>query len=135
MAAGQGIFATVDDSFVPIRNRDNDYLIDRNLQRNSNFTGITGIAEQDAAIVDSQGLIADRSQEMLGQTDLGVVRFRQMMLNATTDLAAGKLPHGSHAPYAYLVSSGDAMSENGAPLTDVLEARFGDKGGSALSEV
>jgi phenylpropionate dioxygenase-like ring-hydroxylating dioxygenase large terminal subunit len=135
MAAGQGIFATVDDNFVPIRNRNNDYLIDRNLQRNSNFTGITGIAEQDAAIVDSQGLIADRSQEMLGKTDLGVVRFRQMMLNATRDLTAGKLPHGVHAPDAYLVRSGDAMSEDGAPLTDVLEARFGDKGGTALSDV
>ena len=135
MAAGQGIFATVDDNFVPIRNRDNDYLIDRNLQRNSNFTGITGIAEQDAAIVDSQGLIADRSQEMLGQTDLGVVRFRQMMLNATRDLTAENSPHGLHTPDAYLVRSGDAMSEDGASLTDILEARFGEKGGTDLSEV
>ena len=60
-AAGAGIFAAVDENYVPLRNRDNHYLIDRELQRNSNFTGIRGISEQDAAVADSQGLIADRT--------------------------------------------------------------------------
>jgi phthalate 4,5-dioxygenase len=132
MAAGSGIFATVDDDFVPVRNRGNDYLIDRDVQRNSNFTGILGISEQDAAIADSQGPIADRTRELLGQTDLGVVRFRQMMLRASADLQSGLTPHGVNCPEAYLIRSGDAMSESDTPLDDVLAARFGSKAGTSL---
>ena len=132
MAKGSGIFATVDEHYVPIRNRENDYLIDRELQRHTNFTGITGISEQDAAIADSQGVISDRTRELLGQTDLGIVRFRQMMLGTTREVAEGNKPHGYETPDAYLVRSGDAMSESGTPLLDVLTERFGDKGGTAL---
>ena len=43
-------------------------------QRQSSYTGIEGISEQDAAIADRQGLIADRTRELLGQTDLGIVQ-------------------------------------------------------------
>jgi phenylpropionate dioxygenase-like ring-hydroxylating dioxygenase large terminal subunit len=50
MASGSGIFAEVDDDYIPVRNRQNDYLIDRQMQKHSNFTGISGISEQDAAI-------------------------------------------------------------------------------------
>ena len=132
LAAGFGIFAAVDDSYVPIRNRDNDYLIDREVQRSSNFTGITGISEQDAAIADSQGLIADRTRELLGQTDLGIVRFRRMLLDAAKALASGEEPHGVLDPDAYRVRSGDAMAAAHTPLTEVLDARFGAFAGRAL---
>ncbi len=97
---GAAIFAEVDEHYVPLRNRDNDYLIDRKLQREDSYTGIVGISEQDAGIQDSQGLIADRTRELLGQTDLGVVRFRQMMLTAAKDVAAGDAPHGLNSPAA-----------------------------------
>lgn len=122
---GAGIFAAVDANYVPLRNRDNDYLIDRELQREESFTGITGISEQDAAIQDSQGLIADRTRELLGQTDLGVVGFRRMMLAAVQDVAAGVAPHGVDAPDAYHVRSGDQMAPADVKLPEVLEARFG----------
>lgn len=131
-AAGHGIFASVDEQFVPLRNRDNDYLLDREVQRTSNFTGIEGISEQDAAIADSQGLIADRTREMLGQTDIGIVRFRQMMLEAAQEVSAGRLPHGCRNADAYLVRSGDAMSGQTSKLPEVLEARFGQHGGQHL---
>jgi hypothetical protein len=134
-ARGYGIFSAVDEQYMPISNRENDYLIDRELQRESNFTGIRGISEQDAAIADSQGYIADRTRELLGQTDLGVVRFRQMMLGASKDLDAGINPVGVDSPEAYLVRSGDAMSEKTASLTDVLAARFGDKGGTKIRSI
>ena len=124
-ASGAGIFSAVDENYVPLRNRDNDYLIDRQLQREESFTGITGISEQDAAIQDSQGLVADRTRELLGQTDLGVVRFRQMMFAAAKEVAAGTAPHGSQAPEAYQLRSGDQMAPGDATLPEVLEARFG----------
>ncbi|MEZ5741151.1 MAG: hypothetical protein R3E68_18085 [Burkholderiaceae bacterium] len=31
---------------MPLRNRANEYLIDRQLQRTGNFTGITGLSER-----------------------------------------------------------------------------------------
>ena len=58
-------------NYVPLRRRENDYLMDRRKQKFENFTGIDGVSEQDAAIQDSQGLIADRTVEHLGPTDLG----------------------------------------------------------------
>ncbi len=71
------VHAEVDEQWVPIRHRANDYLIDREAQRTRSFTGIEGLSEQDAAIQDSQGFIADRTREHLGPTDLGIVRFRR----------------------------------------------------------
>ena len=131
-AAGRGIFAEVDEQYIPIRNRDNDYLLDRSRQRNSNFTGIEGISEQDAAIADSQGLIADRNREMLGQTDLGIVRFRQLMLQAAGAVADGGRPHGVDSSHAYGIRSGDAMAATDTPLGDVIQQRFGEMGGQGL---
>lgn len=132
LANGSGIFAAVDEHFVPIRNRDNDYLVDRDAQKEWSFTGITGISEQDAAIADSQGLIHDRTREILGQTDLGVVRFRRAMLDAATRTANGVAPRGAEAPHAYAVRSGDAVAAASAPLADVLAMRFGDRWGAPL---
>lgn len=133
-AGGHGIFAEVDDQYIPLRNRNNDYLISRERQNESNFTGIEGISEQDAAIADSQGLIADRTKELLGQTDLGVVRFRQMMLEASDAVDAGGRPHGVDAADAYRLRSGDAMAEPSTPFPDVLEERFGEMAGHGLTE-
>ena len=88
------VHAEVDEHWVPIRNRSNDYLIDREAQRTRSFTGIEGISEQDAAIQDSQGFIADRTREHLGPTDLGIVRFRRCVLDAAKALAAGRRAAG-----------------------------------------
>ena len=127
-AKGGGIFSAVDEHYFPYANRENDYQIDRELQKQGNFTGIRGISEQDAAIADSQGLIADRKRELLGQTDLGVVRFRRMMLDAARTIEQ-QSPHGSTAPAAYNIRSGDAMSSADTPFEDVLKERFGSIGG------
>ena len=126
LAAGSGIFAEVDEEFVPVRRRENDYLIDRDAQRNSSFTGISGISEQDQAIADSQGPIADRTRELLGQTDLGVVRFRQSVLRAAEQVAAGEIPLGADDAKAYRVRSGDAVAAKDAKLEEVVQARFGE---------
>ena len=48
LKAGQSVHAAVDERWVPLRNRDNDYLIDRVDQKLRTFTGIRGISEQDA---------------------------------------------------------------------------------------
>jgi phthalate 4,5-dioxygenase oxygenase subunit len=133
-AKGLGVFAEVDEDFVPIRRRENDYLIDREAQQTINFTGITGISEQDAAIADSQGLIADRTRELLGQTDLGLVKFRKLMFGAMDALESGAKPRGVDNPEAYRVRSGDAMSERSARGLDVVTNRFGTLAGRSLRD-
>ncbi len=132
-ASGSGIFANVDENYVPLRNRENNYLQDRDMQQHANFTGITGISEQDAAIADSQGLIADRTAELLGQTDLAIVRFRQMMFAAADAVQAGNAPHGKEHPGSYQVRSGDAMSPRSGVAMDVVTERFGELAGQNLT--
>jgi phthalate 4,5-dioxygenase len=121
------VHAEVDEHWVPIRNRSNDYLIDRVAQRTRTFTGIEGISEQDAAIQDGQGLIADRTRENLGPTDLGVVRFRRLVLESAKALGAGIEPHAASVPAAYRVRSGGAVAPASCPAAAVLAERFGNE--------
>lgn len=132
LAGGSGIFAEVDDDFVPIRRRENDYLVDRELQRTASFTGISGISEQDQAIADSQGPIADRTRELLCQTDLGVVRFRELMLRAVEDVRGGATPLGADDAGAYRVRSGDTVAAGDLGAEEVAHERFGDHWGRPL---
>ena len=71
---------------------DNDYLIDREAQKTSTYTGISGIAQQDLAVTESMGTIGDRTKEHLGTTDRAVIRMRQKLINAAKDLANGIEP-------------------------------------------
>ena len=66
---------------MPLRHKGNDYLIDRKLQKTKSYTGIKGVSEQDAAVQDSQGPIADRTREHLGPTDIGILHFRKLMMD------------------------------------------------------
>jgi nitrite reductase/ring-hydroxylating ferredoxin subunit len=81
-----------------VRNQDNDYLIDRSLQKNgASMTGMKGLGTQDCAIQESMGPIADRSREYLLATDAAIVKIRRALLQALKDHAAGKEPPGMRA--------------------------------------
>ena len=114
-----------------MRNRANDYLIDRAEQKSTSFTGNEGFSEQDAAIQESQGLIADRTRERLGPTDLGIVKFRNMVLNAAQRLAEGEEPAQAACHEAYRVRSGAIVIDSELSFDEVLEARFGSPNGEA----
>jgi hypothetical protein len=74
-----------------IQNKDNDYLIDRELQSSGgSFTGMRGLGIQDCAVQESMGPIADRSIEHLGISDTAIVKIRRLLLQALKDHAAGK---------------------------------------------
>jgi len=86
-------------SFRPEANKDNDYLIDRELQRSRrSFTGIFGSGPQDAAVQEGMGPIYDRTQEHLGASDAGVIATRRHLLKALRDpsLALGLDPASHH---------------------------------------
>jgi phenylpropionate dioxygenase-like ring-hydroxylating dioxygenase large terminal subunit len=79
---------------LPVRNKRNDYLIDRELQRTYSYTGIKGTNAQDAAAIENQGPapIADRSLEHLGSSDLAIMRMRRKFLSALKEFQGGTEP-------------------------------------------
>jgi phthalate 4,5-dioxygenase oxygenase subunit len=80
----------VDSAFRPIkRHAHNDYLQDRAAMAEGNFTGIPGIPNQDIAMWESMGPIADRSQERLGASDIAIVQFRRLMIDAARAFEQG----------------------------------------------
>jgi phenylpropionate dioxygenase-like ring-hydroxylating dioxygenase large terminal subunit len=98
--AGRGQDDLIPGSFKLKRNPENDYLIDRHMQKVSNFTGIVGVNTQDFALQESMGgvdgkMICDRTQENLGSTDKAIIAMRNLLLEATRDVEAGKRPRGS----------------------------------------
>ena len=70
------------NNFRSIRNRDNNYMLDRDVQKTQTFTGIRGINAQDRAIQESMGPIVDRSQEFLGPADMAIVAARKLLEQA-----------------------------------------------------
>jgi phthalate 4,5-dioxygenase len=71
-------------------------------------------------------VIADRAREHLGPTDLGIVRFRRLMLEGARNLGAGLEPAAAKDGAAYSVRSGSALADRAFPFADVMTARFGD---------
>jgi len=88
MRAGQGIHVTcMPGTFRPSANKDNDYLIDRAAQKAGvTFSGVAGIAMQDASLQESMGPIVDRSKENLVSTDNGIIMARHRLLRAVKAL-------------------------------------------------
>jgi phthalate 4,5-dioxygenase oxygenase subunit len=85
--------------FRNIRNRDNDWLIDRQVQKYETFTGITGINNQDQAVQESMGAIVDRSKEHLSASDMAIVTARRILLQAARTVADGGDPPGVGTNY------------------------------------
>ena len=76
----------VDRGFQNMRTRANNYQQDRNAMKLGDFTGIKGIPNQDIAMWVTMGPIADRTKERLGASDLAVVEFRRLMVDAARDM-------------------------------------------------
>lgn len=99
MAAGMGIHSeNIPNTFVPVANASNDYLIDRQAQRRKEtFSGVMGIAEQDAAVQESMGSISRREREHLVGTDNGIIMTRKKLMLAAQGLTKGIQPPGLDA--------------------------------------
>jgi len=69
-----------------IASKYNNYLIDREKQRTTNYTGLEGFAVQDACVTESMGPICDRTKEHLGAGDAYVIAVRRFLLRATKAL-------------------------------------------------
>ena len=87
----------LNEKWEPIRTLENDFLQDRQAMKLGNFTGIPGIPNQDIAMWVSMGKIADRTRDMLGASDLAIVEFRRLMVDAARNVAGGGKAIGTNA--------------------------------------
>lgn len=87
------------DIWLPLANKENDFLIDREMQKTVNFTGIWGANEQDRALQESMRSVgarnpgvADKTREHLMASDLAVVTARNKLIKMAEDLQNGIEP-------------------------------------------
>jgi phthalate 4,5-dioxygenase oxygenase subunit len=105
-------------------NLDNDYLIDRDAEKDK-FVGVQGGTNaEDRAVTESMGEL-DRSQEHLGVSDIAVVALRRGLLAMLRDLDEGKEPAAAQRPELFRVRGRDILSEHG-DYEQLLEAHADD---------
>jgi phenylpropionate dioxygenase-like ring-hydroxylating dioxygenase large terminal subunit len=103
--AGNGPMDVDQTTFRSRKNRANNYLIDRQVQKTETFTGIDGINIQDRAIQESMGRICDRTREHLGPADKAIIQARRLLLGAVKTVQAGGTPAGVGPSYYPLRAS------------------------------
>jgi phthalate 4,5-dioxygenase oxygenase subunit len=88
MKDGHGVHSrNIPGTYRPEDNKDNDYLMDREAQkRGETFSGVRGIAQQDASLQESMGPIVDRTKERLVSSDTGIIKARQKLRKAVESL-------------------------------------------------
>jgi phenylpropionate dioxygenase-like ring-hydroxylating dioxygenase large terminal subunit len=97
MKDGHGVHSrNIPGTYRPEDNKDNDYLMDREAQkRGETFSGVRGIAQQDASLQESMGPIVDRTKERLVSSDTGIIKARQKLRKAVEALRdEGVVPPG-----------------------------------------
>ncbi len=87
----------LDVDFKPLRHRGNHYLQDRQAMKLGDFTGIHGIPTQDMVMWESMKPIVDRSRDRLGASDLAIVEFRRLMVDAAKAFRDGGKAIGTDA--------------------------------------
>lgn len=100
MKNGAGIHCKyIPGTYIPLANKSNDYLMNREKQRSGEFySGIEGIAIQDASLQESMGPIQDRTREHLTLTDRGIVQARRRLMAAAKALAENGTPPPGTSP-------------------------------------
>jgi phthalate 4,5-dioxygenase oxygenase subunit len=104
------VHARVDPiTFKPVRNKENNYMVDREQQRTSTMTGIHGFASQDQAIQESMSPIVDRTRERLGTSDTAIIAMRRLLLQEIRELAETHEPFAAHHGDVYWVRSASLL--------------------------
>ena len=109
-------------TFMAVENKDNDYLVDRILQKNYSYTGIKSFPIQDLALVEDQwGSRADRSLEHLVTSDEPLMRVRRRLLKAAMELQEGQEPAGPHKPEGFRAHTARVAMPADAPVEEAME--------------
>jgi phthalate 4,5-dioxygenase oxygenase subunit len=94
MRRGGGIHVElIHGTFRPVINKHNDYMIDRAAQKvGRTYSGVKGIAMQDASVQESMGPVQDRTKENLVSTDNAIIMARHRLRRAALALERGTSP-------------------------------------------
>ena len=98
-------------TWYPKQNLANDYMIDREVQRHETYSGIptsSGRA-QDSAMMETMGVLIDRTHEHLGTSDTAIIAMRKTLAKAARDLEEGVEPYAATHGDVYKVRSGGAL--------------------------
>src|SRR5262245_39294534 len=116
---GNGPLDVDQTTFRGKRNRQNNYLLDRQVQKTESFTGIDGVNTQDRAIQEGMGPIVDRSQEHLGPADKAIIQARRLLLQAVKTVQEGGTPRGIKPTY-YALRATEGVLPRDAAWRDIL---------------
>ena len=97
------------DRFRLVADSTNDYLLDREQQKNLTYSGLPSITLDDQAVTTSMGAIEDRTKERLGTSDSMIIKTRRRLINAARDMREGITPPGVDNPEVYGVRSGGVV--------------------------
>ena len=111
-----GLWGPIDERHHPLLSHANHFMIDRERQRTHNFTGINGIPNQDAAVLESMQPRIDWDREHLGHSDLAIVKFRRLLLRLAGELAEGSVPRAAQDGSLYNVRSASVVLPDNVPL-------------------
>jgi phenylpropionate dioxygenase-like ring-hydroxylating dioxygenase large terminal subunit len=129
---GNGPLDVDQSTFRSKRSRENNYLIDRQMQKTVNFTGIEGINTQDRAVQESMGRIVDRSKEHLGPADKAIIQARRLLIEAVKAVQTGGTPRGTEATY-YTLRAAEGVIPRKADWHEILTSEVAT--GAALDTV
>jgi phthalate 4,5-dioxygenase oxygenase subunit len=118
-----------------VLNKDNDYGIDRDLQRGQgrSYTGIHGTGAQDTAMQESQGPIVERTREHLGTSDGAIIKIRRRFLDVLNELEQGGTPPGLD-PASQRCRSAAFTVESDVPFLEAAEPHVNPRSGVRVPE-
>src|SRR5437588_298116 len=131
MKTGAGVHAElVPGTLRPVANRTNGYLMDRAAQEAGHYySGVKGLAIQDASVQESMGPITDRSKENLVSTDNAIIMARLRLRKAAQAVQKGERAPGLDAEAQSVRSASFVLSEDAAfkeAAFDAVKVRKGE---------
>jgi hypothetical protein len=137
MKDGAGVHCKyVPGSYRPLANKDNDYLIDRAAQKSGkSFSGVAGIAMQDASLQESMGPICDRTKENLVSTDNGIIMARHRLMRTVKALVEKDITPPGVDPAHHHVRSCSAVLPPDVAFKDAAKEALNAERGVAQTTV
>jgi phthalate 4,5-dioxygenase oxygenase subunit len=105
-------------ALTPVAAAENDYFLDRDVQRTRTYSGIENGSLQDAAIQESMGAVFDRRLEHVGTTDRAILHLRSLYLGAVREIMEGGEPALPRDGSAFRVRSVSAVLDRGVPFDE-----------------
>jgi phthalate 4,5-dioxygenase oxygenase subunit len=137
MKNGEGMYAElIPGTYRSVANKDNDYLIDRTLQKSGRYySGVKGIGMQDASLQESMGPIQDRTRENLVSTDNAIIMARHRLAKAARNLQKGIQPPALDPTTHYVRSASVRLPADASFKEDAKECLIARVGASHVSDI